>query len=527
MFTRKNFRLPAIFFSMLLIFVWLPKIGSAADGTAKVVIFHTNDTHARVTADDDNGKSIGLAEMSAAVKSVKAKNPDTLWFDAGDTFHGMPRINISNGENLVPLLNLAGVNVFVPGNHDFDYSSAQLERLAKNLKFPTLSANVVRKSNGKNVFKPYKIFKLPNNIKVGVFGLTTPDTVSSTAPRNIETINFLDPVDAAKDMVKKLRPKCDILIAVMHMGIDTDASVTSYQIVRAVSGIDLIVDGHSHTALAEGMAVGDTLIVQTGSHGYNLGQVTINLRDHKIISKKAQLLDKKAVAGIAPEPDAEIKNAIAEIDERNEKILNEVIIHSDRVLTSERQIVRRYESELGNLYADAIRWETGADIAVANSGGLRADLPAGDVTRKDVLAVLPFGNSLKKCEISGRTIREMLENSVHAYPDVFGGFLNVSGMTFSFDSGRPVGQRVEEIFVNGQPLDEDKIYTIGTIDFMFEGGDGYDMLKNLKAVGKFSSDNDAFAAYIKKFGMSGIELGRIKNLSEVDNSLYAKERRAA
>ena len=187
--------------------------------------------------------------MAAAVKAVKSKNPATLWLDAGDTFHGMPMITISRGENLVPLLNAAGLDAMTAGNHDFNYGSQHLEQLAKKLKFPLLDANVIRRSNGKHVFKPYKIFKL-NGIKVGVFGLSTPETAYKTNPNNVTEVAFLNPVEVSREMIKLLRPKCDVLIAVMHMGVDASSEFTSERIARETNGIDLIVDGHSHTALA-------------------------------------------------------------------------------------------------------------------------------------------------------------------------------------------------------------------------------------------------------------------------------------
>ena len=227
---------------------------------AELVIFHTNDMHSRIQDTDDSKKSIGLAEITAAVKTTKAKNPATLWLDAGDTFHGMPIITISKGENLIPLLNEAGVDAMTAGNHDFNYGSAQLEKIAKQLKFPLLDANVVRKKNGKLVFKPYKIFKI-NGITVGVFGLSTPETVFKTNPINVTTIEFLNPVEVSKEMIKQLRPKCDVLIALMHMGVDANSEFTSERIARETDGIDLIVDGHSHTALPEGIRIKDTLIV--------------------------------------------------------------------------------------------------------------------------------------------------------------------------------------------------------------------------------------------------------------------------
>jgi len=487
---------------------------SAICAAAELVIFHTNDMHSRVQTADDGGESIGLAEMAAAVKTVKAKNPATLWLDAGDTFHGMPMITITKGENLVPLLNAAGLDAMTAGNHDFNYGSAQLQKLAKGLNFPLLDANTVFKKNGKLVFKPYKIFKV-NGIKVGVFGLSTPETAYMTNPKNVKEIEFLNPVDVSKEMIKQLRPKCDVLIAVMHMGLDASSKFTSEKIARETSGIDLIVDGHSHTALADGLLVNDTLIVQTGWHEHRLGKATINVENHKIVSKKAELLDADDIKKICPKPDEKVLTEVTLATERANKLLDEVVAHSDRELSSYRLLVRRNESELGNLAADAMRWMAKSEIGIINGGGLRENLPAGDVRKRDTMAIFPFGNTLRIAEINGKTIREMLEHSVEFYPASFGGFLNVSGMTFSYDPSQPAKHRVKEILVAGQPLDENKTYTIALVDFQTEGGDGYDMLKNLKIVGEMGTCDEILADYLNAQGMKGIEVGRIKRLTEV------------
>ena len=488
---------------------------------AELVIFHTNDMHSRVENTDDNGKSIGLAEIAAAVKAAKAKNPATFWFDAGDTFHGLPKINVSKGENMALLLNTAGVNFITPGNHDFNYGLPQLERLAKKIKFPMLSANVVRKKNGKPVLKPYKIFKLKDKTRVGVFGLTTPETAYKTNPKNVETVEFLDPVKCAREMIKKLQPKCDVIIAVMHMGVDDSSEFTSERIAREAPGIDVIIDGHSHTELPEGIQVGDTLIAQTGCYEHLLGRVTLEIEDREIVYKKAELLTDYEVKALGKTPDAQILQEQQNINRRNEKLLSEVVAHSDRSLTSDREIVRTQESELGNLAADALRWRTGADIAVINGGGLRADLPAGNVTRGDIMSIFPFGNTVQKAEIRGAAIREMLEHSVFGYPATFGGFFDVSGATFVFDPSQPVGHRVSEIFIGGAPLEDNKIYTITATDFQFSGGDDYTMLKGLKIVGEYDTCEQILADYLNQVGMSGIETGRITNLSEAQTSRAA------
>ena len=481
---------------------------------AELIIFHTNDMHSRIQTSDDGGQSIGLAEMAAAVKTVKAKNSATYWFDAGDTFHGMPMITISRGENLVPLLNAAGLDAMTAGNHDFNYGSAHLERLAKKLKFPILDANVIRRSNEKFVFKPYKIFKR-GGITVGVFGLSTPETAYKTNPNNVTEVEFTNPVDAANEMIKILRPKCDVLIAVTHLGVDASSEFTSERLARETNGIDVIVDGHSHTTLAEGIRVNDTLIVQAGYYEHRLGRVTVEVNNHKITGKRAELLDADEIKAINPAPDKKILAELEKANQRADKLLDEIVAHSDREISSERLLVRRNESELGNLAADAFRWVAKSDIAIINGGGLRADLPKGDVSKRNAMAIFPFGNTLRVAEIKGSTVREMLEHSVEFYPASCGGFLDVSGLTFSYDPSKPGKHRVAEIFVNGQPLDENKIYTIALADFQTSGGDDYTMLKGLKIVGEFGTFDEILADYINQVGINGIEVGRIKRLTEV------------
>ena len=494
--------------ALLLIF-FIPNLASAEE----IIIFHTNDMHSRILNSDDNGKSIGLAEMAAAVRTIKKQNKLTFWFDAGDTLHGMPRINISNGENIVPLLNFAGIDLLAPGNHDFDYGAEQIEILAQKLKFPVLAANVTRKSNGAKVFPPYKIFK-QGNIKIGVFGLATPETAYKSSSAKFAPFNFLNPVESAREMIKILRPQCDVVICVMHMGLDKSSEFTSARIAAETEGIDVIIDGHSHTELPEGLTVGNTLIAQADCYEHYLGQVKINLRDGKITSKTAKLLTAEDVKKINPTPDKKITNQIIRMEKKNKKILDEVVAYSEKELSGARELIRRQESEIGNLCADMLRWKTGADIAVMNGGGIRTGLPAGDITRGDILEIMPFGNNAQKAEISGKVIREMLEHSVFGVPATFGGFLSVSGMTFSFDPSKPAGQRVEEVFINGEILDENKIYTMAAPNFTLMGGDDYTMLKDLKIVGEYETLDDILTEYLNKNGIKNNELGRIKNFAE-------------
>lgn len=484
---------------------------------ANVTIYHTNDMHSRISSDDENGETIGLSEISAVVRAAKQADSNTLWLDAGDTLHGMPSINISLGKNMVTLLNQSPLDAISPGNHDYNYGAKRLQYLARHLRADVLSANTVYTDTNDYVFKPYKIYKM-DGVKVGVFGLTTPETAYKSHPKNTEGVEFLNPIGQAKLMVDFLQGKCDVIIALMHMGVDESSEFTSELIAQAVPGIDVIIDGHSHTYLPDGIIVNGTLIAQTGCHGKALGKVNLTFEDGVVTSKTAELLSKDQLIQLVPTPDAKIQKTLDKLNQRNEKLFNTVVAHSDRELTGDRLIVRRHESELGNLAADAFRWRTGADIAVCNGGDLRTSLPAGDITRRDIMSVMPFGNTIQVAEVSGKAIREMLEHSVFGYPASFGGFLNVSGMTFSFDPALPIGQRVSDIYVKDEPLDDNKTYTLAATDFILAGGDDYDMLKNPKIVGEFETGESMVIDYLNQVGMNGIGVGRIHQLSEVEEN---------
>lgn len=482
---------------------------TASVEAAELVILHTNDFHSRVLNTDDRGESMGLAEMVAAIKTLKAENKNSLWLDAGDTWHGMPDINISKGENMVKLLNIAGLNAMTPGNHDFNYGIPRLIELEKMAKFDVLAANLVYRFNDQRVLPPYKIYTLADGLKVGVIGLTTPETQYKANPVLVKDVNFLNPNEVAKDIVKKIRPQCDVVIAITHLGVLESSEFNSLRLAKEVDGIDLIVDGHSHTVLENGITIGDTLIVQTGCHAYNLGRVTIQFDGKKITAKNAELLNADAVKKINPVPDKEIERAIRKMQVQNKKLFNEVVAQNSTELSGEYNLIRTREMELGDLVADAFRWKTGSDIAVINSGGIRANLPAGNVTKGDMMAIFPFGNQLQVAEISGVKIYEMLEHSVTAYPDTFGGFLQVSGIRFTFSPNNPVGSRVSDIYINGSPLVNDKIYTLATVDFLLVGGDDYEMLKKLSIIAKYGTCEEILTDYLSEVGMKKIDTGRI------------------
>lgn len=479
----------------LLVSTLLPfNAARAADtGTVSITIVHTNDTHGRIKESDNDG--MGFAKLAAKIDELRAANKNVLVLDAGDTFHGQTIVTIPRGESIVKIMNDIKYDAMVPGNHDFNYGQDRLVELSKIAEFPILSANIVKK-DGTKLLDPY-IIKEFDGIKVGIFGLSTPETAYMTNPKNVEGLTFDDPVKAAKETISELNGKCDIVIALAHLGLNESSLYTSKKVAEQVDGIDLIVDGHSHTQLDQGLKVNDTLIVQTGEYDKNLGIVNITCKDKKIDTVSASLFTKEQASSL-PE-DEGIKSITDEVDKENAEMTSVVVGNTPVLLDGERGHVRTGETNLGDLITDAMIDATGADVAITNGGGIRASIDVGDITKGEVITVLPFGNYVVLKEVKGSDILAALEHGISSYPEQKGAFPHVAGLTFTFDPQKSAGSRVTEVKVGNSPLEPDKIYKLATNDFMAVGGDEYTMLKEGKTLGEYPGLDDILAGYIQKY----------------------------
>lgn len=476
-------------------------------GTKTITILHTNDSHARVEEAEFDG--MGFAKLSAIVKEKRANNPNTLLLDAGDTFHGTNFATLVRGESIPKVMNEAGYDAMAAGNHDFDYGYERLLELKDMADFPVLSANVKR-ADGSLLLEPYAI-KEVDGVKLGLFGLTTPETTYKTHPNNVEGLVFEDPAEVAKEMVAYLKSQqVDAIIAVTHLGIDKSSTDTSVKVAKEAAGIDLIVDGHSHSTLVEGLQGDhDTLIVSAGEYTKNLGEVTLTFdSSNKLIGKKARLIAKEEAANVTPDP--AITQIIEDVKKDQGAVLAEAIGRTAVELDGEREHVRASETNLGNLLADAMLDMSKADAAMTNGGGIRASIGKGEITKGDVITVLPFGNLVVAKRVKGSAVKAALENGVGAYPDPKGAFPQVAGMTFKIDPAQPAGSRVHGIMIQGKPLDPDKEYVLATNDFMAAGGDEYTMLKDAPVVKELSALDEALIRYIQKLGAASPKVeGRI------------------
>ena len=558
----------------------------------EVVIGHMNDTHGRVKEGKYDG--MGFARVSTVMNEVRAAEENVLFLDAGDTLHGTTFATLSQGESIVKLLNAMELDVLSPGNHDFNYGKERLKELAEMADFDVVSANVVDKK-GNHYFNPY-VIKEMEGVRVGIFGLATPETAYKTNPKNVEGITFGSPIEYAEKTVAKLKEEgADLIVAVCHLGIDesTKEQYQSIGVVKAVDGIDILVDGHSHTALQNGMQVNDTMIVQTGEYDKNFGLVSIKVTDgnmevaarlvtkadamgmvkqsqvvieevqkvevvEKYTIKSGDTLDKIAVnydvpmetlveantgiknpnliyvndeimipmekevvnviaqkstevmGGIAKDP--KIVKLIQEIEAEQQKITEVEIGTTPVVLYGEREMVRRGETNLGNLITDSMLWKTGADIAMTNGGGIRASIQEGMIKVGDVITVLPFGNYVITKSVTGQDILDALEHGVSDYPATKGAFPHVAGMRVVFDESKPAGSRVVEVTMpSGEQIDPAKEYTLATNDFMAAGGDDYSMFKERPQVGNFEGLDEILKDYIQSEGVTQEAIdGRMK-----------------
>ncbi|SDW18464.1 5'-nucleotidase C-terminal domain-containing protein [Tepidimicrobium xylanilyticum] len=515
MFKFGNKGLLSFFLSLVLVLGLLigpvHNLAFAEEGdVVKLTIIHTNDVHSRVVGSEDS--LIGYAKLATLVKEMR-KEGNVLLLDAGDTTHGLPIATISNGESIIKLMNQMGYDAMVPGNHDFNYGYDRLIELNRMADFPILAANVIRE-DGTRDLEEYTIIEI-DGIKVGIFGLTTQETKFKSNPKNTEGININDPVAVAEEMVKKLKEEdVKLVIALAHIGMDEESNPKTTDIAKKVQGIDIIIDGHSHTMLEEGEVIGDTLIVQTGEYLKNIGVVNVELADGKISKKEAKLMTFEDA--LALKEDEEISNKISELEEENNQVLSVTIGQSNVDLVGEREVVRAGESNLGNLATDAMLDITGADVALTNGGGIRASIPAGQISKGNILEVFPFGNYIVVLELTGEDIIKALEHGVDTYPEPAGKFPHVAGMTYKIDPSKEAGSRIVELLIDGKPVELNKTYTLATNDFLAVGGDGYTMFEDAPIVGEFEGLDEALIKYIEKIGVIDYQAeGRITTVEEV------------
>lgn len=465
-------------------------------GLKEITIIHYNDTHGRVEENEKNGE-LGYAKIKTYF-DYKNVADNAILLDAGDTLHGTIFANIAQGESVIKAANKMGLTAMTAGNHDFNYGYQRLLDLRKLANFNIMGSNVIDE-DGNPILNTGSIVNV-DGLNIGIFGLSTPETKTKSSPVNTEGLTFVDSVETAKAEVEKLKAEgADIVVCLSHLGINEESEETSTKIADNVDGIDVIIDGHSHTQLDYGMVKKNTLIAQTGAHGYNLGEVTVLVdKDGKVSAKYAKLQPYKKMKYIHANQD--VLDVVNEYTEANKEVLGQKVGETEVDLDGVRENVRTGETNLGDFISDAMKDAIGADLTITNGGGIRDSIEAGDITKSDVLTVFPFTNFLVKIEVTGADIKAALEHGLADTPNQAGKFPQIAGMTVKYDSSKAAGEKVTEVLVNGEALDPNKTYQLATNDFMAIGGDGYEMFKGKTRTEERGLISDIFENAIKEKG---------------------------
>lgn len=493
---KRGKKLSALFLALVMAFSLAIPAGAANwddDLTGHIVILHTNDVHGAI----DN-----YASVAALKDAYEAAGAQVLLMDAGDFSQGSTSVNVSEGATAVELMNMAGYDVATTGNHEFDYGYANLKTLMEQAEFPILAANAFTAEGELAMDEANHTFQL-GDVTVGVFGLATPETATKAHPAKLEGVTFLAEEElfaCAQEQVDELTAAgCDYIIALGHLGIDAESTGNrSIDLLENVTGIDVFIDGHSHSTQSDiaeetngtGM-VGDTVLTSTGTKLESVGVVDI-AADGTIDASTISMEELNATEGFTPDQD--IATRVSEINAQIEEDMGQVIGTSEVDLDGVRENVRASETNLGDLITDAMLWQAGqdneeVDAAITNGGGIRASIAAGDITKKSVNDVLPFGNTLYVVDLTGAELLEALEASTYCTPEPVGAFPQVAGIEFTINTGAAYDagenypgttyagpnsiNRVTIQTVGGQAFDADATYTIVTNDFLAAGGDTY------------------------------------------------------
>ena len=462
------------------------------EGT-KLVILHTNDMHGYMQASDT---CLGIGAVAQLKKDYQQQGYDVLLMDAGDYLQGSSFANFTQGESVVEVMNAAGYDVAALGNHEFDYGSDVLEKRISEMNFPAVAANITVDATGEPFIQQNAVFTLSDGTKVGVFGLDTPSTATTSAPKNTAGLTFAQGEElyaAAQAQIDELKGQdCSIIVCVGHLGEEaSNEGNNAENVVANTSGLTVMIDGHDH--LVENQTVkdkdgNDVLIAEAGYYLKNIGILTY---------ENGKFTDSLAEAGTYTGSDPELEKMVAEETAEIEATMQEVVAVTDFDLYGEAAPGNRtQETTMGDLASDAINWQvtqavgSAPDAVVLNGGAIRASIKAGEIKLLDIHNVFPFNNQLCTIEVTGAQLLEALEAATQSSPDPMGAFPQVYGIKYTLDTTVPYekgelypgttynapaapGTRITIHEVAGKEFDPEATYTIATNEFVATGGDTY------------------------------------------------------
>jgi 2',3'-cyclic-nucleotide 2'-phosphodiesterase (5'-nucleotidase family) len=496
---------------ILCLVVLLPAAAPAQ--TTKITFILTNDIYLMgETLMTDGQKRGGFARLAAVIKAERARARNegrhVVFAHGGDTLSPSLMSGIDQGAHIVALTNMIPPDIFAPGNHEFDFGKAVFLKRMTEAKFPIYAANL-RGADGQPLpnFKDRTITEF-DGVRIGLTGATYDGTPRTSSP---EDLRFLPTVETMKQQAQALRREgADFIVAVMH------AERQQALDLAAGEAADLILTGHNHDLFIN--FDGRVAVAESSYDAHYVTLIDVQIDVVTVDGKREvkwwpqfRILD---TAGVTP--DLEVAAAVAKYEAQLSREMDVPIATVAVELDSRNIAVRTGEAAIGNLIADAMRTKTGAVAAVTNGGGIRGGkrYPSGSsITRRDVLAELPFGNRIVTIDIRGRDLRSALENGFSRLADAAGRFPQVSGMKIEFDPRRPPGKRILSVRIGDTPLNLNRMYRIATNDFLARGSDGYESFGKAKPL--LPADDSTLLAnevmaYLQKLGTvrTGVE-GRI------------------
>jgi 5'-nucleotidase/UDP-sugar diphosphatase len=443
---------------------------AAQESTVTISFVSTNDIDRMGESRDGRG---GVARLAGVLEAERAENPNTFLIHAGDTISPCLLCGFDGGAHMIALFNELDPAVFVPGNHEFDFGpEVYLERAAE-ATFPLLAANV-RGPDGQPLpgHEDTRLIEV-EGVTIGFLGLVTASTVQVSSPGDLQ---FADELATAAAQAAALREAgADIVVAVAHSGMDVDFAMYNARVA------DVVLTGHDHDLRV--MYDGRTAMVESSSQAEYVVvthlDVTVEVDgDERDVSWRPRF---EVIDSADVEPDADVAALVEGYEAELSEALDIEIGTTQVPLDSRRASVRSMETMIGNVIADAMRTATGADVALTNGGGIRADrtYDAGaTLSRRDIFSELPFGNATVLVTLSGADLLAALEHGYARLPETSGAFPQISGMTVVLDIAQPAGSQVVGATVGDAPLDPLAVYRVATNDFLLRGGDGYGMLAN-------------------------------------------------
>lgn len=521
---RKNFKQMLVSSaSAVIVILALAFFGASASAhenpppsSDEVVIkfLHTNDVHAHINSHivgygADSAEVGGVARLVTFVKSARKSDKNVLFLSAGDTFQGTLFYNFFKGRLMFDCMNMARYDAAALGNHEFDDGPASLLEALKVPKFDVLNCNVQfgkSYSGIQNVIKPYVIKEI-DGVKIAIIGIITKELFNLVSVDKLADIQVIDPVEALLPIVRELRPKVDMILLLSHMGLKEDLEMS-----EVVPDIDLIIGGHSHSLLISPVILqtsrGKQVVInQSFEKGEYVGEVNMSFsrsrKTWRLLSGRLNRLDKSVKQD--PETQAIVEGYKKNLDREVKTVIGRAV----KPLVGDKASIRVRETNLGNLISDAIQDYSKADIAVINGGGVRNSIGAGDITIESCINVFPFDNKVVKLTVKGVVIRAAFENVARKLLEgSYGGFLQVSkGMKVVYRDGK-----VAELSLNGNPINDNTLYTIAMSDFTSVGGDGHTAFSSV--ADRYTDGakiTDVIIEYVKKLNVVNLDAeGRIK-----------------